>query len=63
VAKGLRGWLKGVTLRVANVVRVWGFGSDRWGVEKKEGHVLGFAKTYESRKRDRWLDVVRIRFS
>jgi hypothetical protein len=31
------------------------------GVENKEGHVLGFAETYESRKR--WLDVARIRFS
>jgi hypothetical protein len=31
VARGLRGWLKGVTLRVANVVRVWGFGSDSLG--------------------------------
>jgi hypothetical protein len=40
VAKGLRGWLKGVTSRVANTVRVWGFGSDRQlGVEEKERRV------------------------
>jgi hypothetical protein len=29
VVKGLRGWVKGVMLGVANIIRVWGFGFER----------------------------------
>jgi hypothetical protein len=35
VVKGLGGWVKGVILGVANIVRVWGFGSER-GVRKRD---------------------------